>query len=186
MRDQDLSDVERALQAKYDPNVNKPFQSTAVDPKSSEYVKALALPRDKRGQMPLTQEKFVISEDPVRVEWERELRIFLDALVSRNGHRISAPMVFEWVTGISIKELAEIEGVANADGRGGGRNGSANSHLRHLNYLMKAYFGNSYKTTIAGRSVGKAYTVPPGFRVKRQRPVCLTLWPEYENGTLEA
>jgi hypothetical protein len=184
MPERELSDIERELQRNYNPNLRTQFTSTALDPKESNYMQELALPDESRGRIPLTQEKFVINEDPVRVQWERECRKFLDALPGEGGHRVTATMIFEWTTGISIKELAQREGVDPNAWRGGAASGSANSHLRHINWILREYFGKSYKTTIAGRAVGKAYTVRPGFRVKLKRPANLTLWPEWENGTL--
>lgn len=181
--ERELSEVERALQQRFNPTKLQ-FQSIVGEVKQSDYVKDLALPDDKRGRMPLTQERYVIHENPARVEWERQIRKFLFKLNGKFGHRITAPMIFEWTTGISIKDLVEAEGVSDSDPRGGGALGSANMHLRHINSILKEYFGKPYKTTIAGRPVGRAYTVRPSYYVARKKPVCLTLWPEWENGTL--
>ncbi|QCG78288.1 hypothetical protein SEA_ALOEVERA_1 [Microbacterium phage AloeVera] len=184
MPERELSEIERALKRRHNPT-NLRFQSTAGEPKRSEDVNGLVLADVDRGRMPLTQEKFVLNENPARVEWERQLRKFVRRLNTRDSaHRITAPMIFEWATGLSIKELAQQEGVADKDPRGGGNTGSANMHLRHLNALLRDYFGKSYKTQIAGRSVGKAYKVNQHFRIENTRPKCLTLWPEWENGTL--
>jgi len=184
--EQDLSDVERALQARFNPTKLERFTSTALEPKRSELVQQLALPEDARGRMPMTQEKFATVDNPQRVEWERHVRYFLKQLRPREqAHRITAPMIFEWTTGISIKELAEAEGVANNNPRGGGATGSANSHLRHINAILKEYFGTPYKTKIAGREVGKAYKVRAHFRVERKQPACITLKPEFEQGILD-
>ena len=180
-----LSDVEKALQSRFNPTKLNKFTSTTEELKGSSYIQDLALPPGSRGRMPLTQEKYVLHENPARVEWERYLRQFLKKLNTRDSsHRVTAPMVFEWVTGISIKELAEAEGVADADPRGGASNGSANMHLRILNGLLSEYFGKPYKTKIAGRQVGKAYRVNQHFRIADKKPICLTLWPEWDNGTL--
>ncbi|QNN98049.1 hypothetical protein SEA_FEDE_1 [Microbacterium phage Fede] len=186
MADSTLSDIERALQARHNPTNPKQFASTTIEPEGSAYVKELSLPDTSRGRMPMTQEKFVVHENPARVEWERQLRKFIKRLNTRDtGHRITAPMVFEWTTGLSISEIAKAEGVAGNDPRGGGANGSANMHLRHLNALLKDYFGTPYKTKIAGRQVGKAYKVPQHFKIDTTKPKCLTLWPEWYNGTLQ-
>ncbi|QNL30303.1 hypothetical protein SEA_MAZUN_1 [Microbacterium phage Mazun] len=185
MAERELSDIERALKARYNPTKLDRFTSTAEELKGSEYVQELVLPDETRGRMPLTQEKYVLHENPARVEWERQVRKFVKRLNTRDtGHRITAPMVFEWTTGMSIKELAEAEGVANNDPRGGGNTGSANMHLRHINAILKEYFGTPYKTKIAGRQVGKAYKVNQHFRIENKKPISLTLWPEWENGTL--
>ena len=178
------SDIERELQSRFNPENSQRFSSTAQDAASAEYVEQLVLPEDSRGRMPFTRDAFVISENPARVEWEREVRKFLSKLNADFGHRVTAPMIYEWTTGINIRELAEAEGVDPENWHGGGWNGSANTHLRHINYILKEYFGKSYKTTILGRPVGKAYTVRPSFSVRRKKPVCLTLWPEWDEGTL--
>jgi hypothetical protein len=94
-------------------------------------------------------------------------------------------MIFEWVTGVTIKEIQEAEGVDLAEWRGGAANGSANMHLRHINAILAEYFGKPRKTTIMGRHVGKAYDVPRGFRTERRKPLCLTLWPEWDEGQLD-
>ena len=187
MSDTELSDIERALQARHNPSNVKRFTSTASELERSEYIRELALPVNQRGRMPLTQERYVMHENPMRVEWERQVRLFLRQLNTRdNGHRVTAPMVFEWVTGISITELAAAEGVDPSVTNGGAQNGSANVHLRHINWVLKEYFGTPYKTRIAGREVGRAYRVKQHFRVQNYKPVCLTLWPEWEARTLEA
>ena len=181
----DLSAIERELQSQF-PAVNRQFTSNVREAEESEYVKKLAVPLEARGKLPMTREKFVVNENPARVQWEREVRLFLSKLNKDFGHRITAPMIYEWVTNISIKDLVEAEGKQDATYRGGGNNGSANMHLRHINFILKEYFGKPYKTKIAGRDVGRAYTVRPSFRVRDRRPVMLTLWPEWQNGTLEA
>jgi len=184
MAERELSDIERELQARHNPNIRQQFTSTALEPRTSEYIEDLALPVESRGRMPLTQEKFVIAENPQRVAWEREVRAALATMSDKTAHRITAVMVYEWTTGIKVTDLIEAEGLQDVSPRGGGQNGSANSHLRHINWVLQEYFGKPYKTKIAGREVGKAYKVRKGFRVKLKRPANLTLWPEWENGTL--
>jgi hypothetical protein len=39
-------------------------------------------------------------------------------------------------------------------------------------------------TYIAGRKVPNAYRVKPGYYIRRHRPMTLTLWAEYMEGTL--
>ena len=184
MAERELSDIERELQARHNPNLRRQFSSTALEPRTSEYIEDLAVPVESRGRMPLTQEKFVIAENPQRVAWERHVREALDTLSDKIAHRVTAPMIYEWVTQISIADLIEAENLQDANPRGGGQNGSANSHLRHINWVLREYFGTPYKTKIAGREVGKAYRVRKGFRVRLKKPANLTLWPEWENGTL--
>ena len=171
-------DIYRYLLGRKNPNI-KQFQSTAGAAPVAKDVKAIAIPDDKRGRMPLTQERFVIRESPARVEWEREVRKALKTLKGQNGHRVTAPMIYEWTTGMSVQDVINVEG---ADPK---TSGSANSHLRHINWVLSQYFGKPYKTTIAGRPVGRAYIVPRGFRIELKPPVNLTLWPEWEAGTLK-
>ena len=133
----------------------------------------------------MTRAAFIIEENPARVEWERQVRIFLAALSKDAAHRVTAAMIYEWTTGISIKDLVKAEGVDPNAWRGGAASGSANMHLRHINWVLKEYFGTPHKTTIAGRPVGKAYAVRQYFRIKHKKPANLTLIPDWENGTLK-
>ncbi|QOC56145.1 hypothetical protein SEA_ZHENGYI_1 [Microbacterium phage Zhengyi] len=184
MVQRERSEIERMLQEQF-PTESTRFTSTAEEPERSEYVQELARPLDQRGRLPLTLESFVVSENPARVEWERHVREFLGQLSQDSAHRVTAPMIFEWVTGISIKELAKAEGVDPSAWRGGAASGSANMHLRHINWVLKEYFGQPHKTTIAGRSVGRAYAVRKYFKIKLKKPANLTLIPDWEAGTLE-
>lgn len=184
MAQSDRSELEQMLEAEF-PNENPRFTSTAEPPKRDEQVQALARPLEQRGLVPLTLESFVVSENPARVEWERHVREFLGQLSQDQAHRVTAPMVFEWVTGQSIKEIARREGVPADAWRGGAASGSANMHLRHINWVLKEYFGQPHKTTIAGRAVGRAYAVRKYFRVKLKEPASLTLQPDWKAGTLE-
>lgn len=121
--------------------------------------------------MPLTKDKYVVKENPQLVQWERETRKFLRKLSTAQGHRVSAVMIYEWATGINVAELQEA-------------GGSANSDLRKINQIMRHYFDKGYMTWIGGRKVANAYKIPVGWRVKRHRPLTLTLWVEYQEGTL--
>ena len=122
--------------------------------------------------MPLTKDKYLVRENPHLVAWEREVRKFLRKLRPQHGHRVSATMVYEWATGIDVAELYEKGGNCTAD-------------LRKLNRILEFYFGRGYMTWILGRKVPKAYRVPPGWYVKRHRPMTLTLFHEYQTGTLD-
>ena len=183
-RKREPSDIERELQSRFNPENMERFSSTAQSVAGSEYVEALVLPEESRGRMPYSRADFVIDENPARVEWERQVRKFLGKLNSDFGHRITAPMIYEWTTGIRIKDLQDAEGVDTTNWHGGAHLGSANMHLRHINALLVEYFGRPYKTTIMGRQVGKAYVVRPSFRIRNKKPICLTLWPEWDEGTL--
>lgn len=205
MAQTERSEIERML-AEHFPSESSRFTSTAEEPQSSEYVKELARPVELRGRVPLTLESFVISENPARVEWERQVRIFLGQLSQEKAHRVTAPMIYEWTTGISIRELAAREraeeiarrralAIERGDDpdsivlpetwRGGAASGSANMHLRHINWVLKEYFGTPHKTTIAGRPVGRAYAVRKYFKIKLKKPANLTLIPDWEANTLE-
>jgi hypothetical protein len=81
-------------------------------------------------------------------------------------------MIYEWATGIAIADLMKEGGSASAD-------------LRKINQVLKFYFGDkSYMTYICGRKVPNAFRVRPGYYIKRHRPMTLTLWMEYTEGTL--
>lgn len=121
--------------------------------------------------MPLTKDKYLVKDNPHLVAWERETRKFLRNLTTRHGHRISAVMVYEWATGISVADLMK-EG------------GSAGPDLRKINQILRFYFGKPGMTHILGKKVPNCYRVPPGWFVRRHRPHTLTLWAEYHEGSL--
>lgn len=180
----EMSPLERELQARFDKTQGQRFSSTARLAAESEYAKELTLPVEERGPIPYTKEELIISENPLRVEWEREVRKFLKLLSSKTSHRITAPMIYEWATGIQIKDLEEADKAAGVYTGRQSEMGKLNVHLRHINWILKEYFGKSYKTKILGRDVGKAYTVRHEFKVARKKPACMTLWPEWHDGTL--
>jgi len=180
----DIEAIHRELQKQFNPASNRRFTSTATIEKKAEQVEDRLLPDDQRGRLPVTRSDYVIPENPFRVAWEREVRKFLSKLNHSKGHKITAPMIYEWCTGVNLVELAKAEGVDPTAWRGGARWGSANIHLRHINAILTDYFGKPRKTTIAGRHVGRAYDVPPEFRVSRKRPSTITLIVEREEGTL--
>lgn len=187
-----VSDLERDLQARFNPANMERFSSTAGKAASGEYVENLVLDDDKRGMMPYTKTDLIINENPLRVAWEKEVRKFLKRLGSHTSHRITAPMIYEWATGIKIVDLEEADRqakLAHSQGSGEQYNqktnmGNLNVHLRHINWVLREYFGKPYKTKIMGREVGRAYAVRQEFRVKLKKPANLTLWPEWQNGTL--
>lgn len=184
--EREMAELEAALQKEFNPD--ELFTSTATPAQTAEEVTALILPKSNRGRIPLTRSDFVLDENPARIEWERQVRLFIRSLrpsTKVRGHKINAPMIFEWATGLTIKEIVEAENVDTTKWRGGAATGSANMHLRHINATLREYFGTPRKTTILGRHVGKAYDVPKGFRVENRKPACLTLWPEYDAGVLD-
>ena len=168
-----LSDVEELLKKRFSKEVadGQRVPSTAAPSAGSARVDQLVLPDDMRPKMPLTKDKFLVKENPHLVQWEREVRKFLRELSPQHGHRISAVMIYEWATGIRVAEL-------QAQG------GTATSELRALNKILRFYFGKSYMTYIAGRKVLNAYRVPLGWYVRRHRPMTVTLYAEYLDGSL--
>lgn len=128
--------------------------------------------------MPLTKDKYIIRENPHLVAWERETRKFLRKLSPDHGHRVTAVMIFEWATGLAVKDLMSDEAKA-APG-----NPTWRSDLRKLNQILRWYFGDPSPTWILGRKVAKAYRVKPGYYIRRHRPMTLTLYAEYVEGSL--
>ena len=120
--------------------------------------------------MPFTKEKFLVKENAELVMWERETRKFLRNLSPAHGHRVSAVMVYEWATGDSVADLMA---------RGG-----STTDLKRINRILRFYFGKPYMTYICGRKVPNAFKVKPGYYIKRHRPMTLTLYAEYAEGTL--
>ncbi len=120
--------------------------------------------------MPFTKDKFLVRENSDLVKWERETRKFLRKLSPEHGHRVSAAMVFEWATGIQVVDLMA--------------QGGSTVDLKRINKVLRFYFGKPYMTYICGRKVPNAFKVPPGWYVKRHRPMTLTLYAEYSEGTL--
>jgi hypothetical protein len=129
--------------------------------------------------MPFTKDKYLVKENPQLVQWERECRKFLRRLSPRVGHRVAAVMIYEWATGILISEAMELEKQGDPSTRTTWR-----SDLRKINQVLEFYFGKPYMTYIMGRKVPKAYRVRPGYFIKRHRPMTLTLYAEYAEGTL--
>jgi len=122
--------------------------------------------------MPLTKDRYVIRDNPHKVAWERQVRYFLRNLSLTESHRVSATMIYEWATNKTVKEQMEA--------------GEHPSHdLRKINEILRFYFGKAYSTWIAGNKVPNCYRVPKGWRVKRHRPMTLTLWNEYSEGVLD-
>lgn len=169
-----LSEVEAFLKARFDKNAKKsPLQSNTLAPPSrrAAKVEALLLNDDERAKLPETKDKYLVRENPQLIAWEREVRKFLRKLNPAHGHRVSAVMVYEWATGINVKELYD-------------RGGQADQALKYLNKILAFYFGKPYTTYIMGRKVMKAYRVPPGWYVRRHRPMTLTLYYEFSTKTL--
>jgi hypothetical protein len=176
-----LSDVEQLLKKRFTKEEGDKKQrvpSTARAAASSERIDQLVLPDEMRAKMPLTKDKYLVKENPHLVAWEREARKFLRRLSPDHGHRVSAVMIYEWATGIQIKALMELE-EKGAPGRPSWR-----ADLRKLNQILRFYFGESRMTYICGRKTPNCYDVRPGYYIKRHRPMTLTLWAEYAEGTL--
>ena len=170
--DELLSDIEKQLKERFETDVTERIthSSDAQPSRDSARVNALVLPESQRPRMPMTQDKYLVKENEDLVRWEREVRLFLRQLSPRHGHRVSGRMVYEWATGIQVADLMAA--------------GGSTADLRKINQCLKFYFGKSYMTYIAGRKVPKAYRVPPGYYIRRHRPMTLTLYAEYASGVL--
>lgn len=168
---ENLSEVEAHLKGRFDrrsPTSRLP--STALEPAQANRTDQLLLPEEQRGRMPFTKDKFLVRENPDLVKWERETRKFLRKLSPEHGHRVSAAMVYEWATGTLVVDLMA--------------QGGSTVDLKRINKVLRFYFGKPYMTYICGRKVPNAFKVPPGWYVKRHRPMTLTLYAEYSEGTL--
>ena len=179
-RESFLSEAEEELKRRFDKEIadKRRLPSQAAAAQSSDRVDQLVLPDNKRAKMPYTKDKYLIKENPHLVQWEREVRKFLRNLSPEHGHRVSAGMIYEWATGILIVDV-----MAEERKLGSGRQ-NWRSDLRKLNKILEFYFGKPYMTYIMGRKVPKAYRVKPGYYIRRHRPLTLTLYAEYVEGTL--
>lgn len=144
----------------------------------SDRIDQLTLPDDQRPRMPYTKDQFLVKENPHQVQWERETRKFLRRLSPDHGHRVTAVMVYEWATGMVVKDL-----MASTEPLQSGKQ-NWRTDLRKINKVLTYYFGKPYTTWIMGRKVGKAYAVKKGYYIKRHRPMTLTLYAEYVEGVL--
>ena len=168
-----LTEVEAFLKSKFNKEEadRTRVPSNARSSASSVRLNQLTLPDEKRARMPFTQDKYLVRENPALVQWERETRKFLRNLSPEHGHRVSAVMIYEWATGIKVKDMIE-------------HGASPNPDLIKLNKILRFYFGQPYMTYIAGRKVPRAYRVRPGYYIRRHRPMTLTLYAEYCEGVL--
>lgn len=175
-----LSDAEQELRERFKKEEadRQRLPSTADAALPSDRVDQLTLPDELRPKMPYTKDKYIVKENPHLVQWEREVRKFQRKLSPDHGHRVTAVMVFEWATGLKIKDLME----ANEKRQPGRTNWQAD--LRKINKVLQWYFGKPYTTYIMGRKVGKAYRIRPGYYIRRHRPMTLTLYAEYVEGVL--
>lgn len=175
-----LSDAEEELKRRFDKAEmdRRRMPSTADAALPSDRVDQLTLPDDERPKMPYTKDQFLVKENPHLVQWEREVRKFLRRLSPDHGHRVTAVMIYEWATGLSVKQLMESK-EPMPPGKQNWR-----TDLRKINKVLEYYFGKPYTTWIMGRKVGKAYTVKKGYYIKRHRPMTLTLYTEYVEGVL--
>lgn len=167
-----LTEVETVLKQRFEQGSSVArVPSTALAPAVSDRLDQLVLPDNERAKMPFTKDKYLVKENPHLVQWEREVRKFLRQLSPNHGHRVAAVMIYEWATGIQVAQLMAQGGSAQAD-------------LRKINQVLRFYFGKPYMTYIMGRKIPKAYRVKPGYYIKRHRPMTLTLYAEYAEGTL--
>lgn len=176
-----LNDAERELKRRFSrEEVDKRrVPSDAAAAASSERVDELILSDEMRGRMPLTKDKYLVRENPHLVAWEREVRKFLRNLTPDHGHRVSAIMIYEWATGMSVLELSKLTKAMSPE-----RGQTWRSDLRKINRILQWYFGKPYMTYICGKKVPRTYRVRPGYYIRRHRPMTLTLWFEYSEGSL--
>lgn len=176
-----LTDVEAVLKKRFSKEDadRQRVPSTARAAAGSDRLDQLVLPDHERAKMPLTKDKYLIKENPHLVQWEREVRKFLRQLSPQHGHRVAAVMIYEWATGIKVADLVQAE-----KDKAEGPRPPWRSDLRKINQVLRHHFGKPYMTYIAGRKIPKAYRVPPGWYVRRHRPLTVTLWAEYQQGTL--
>lgn len=180
-----LSEAEKKLKERFNKDENlRRLPSTATADDSPRRVDQLTLPDSERGRMPFTKEKYIVRENPHLVAWEREVRKFLRNLSPDHGHRVSAAMIYEWATGLSLAELSREERSHKIGDGPSKPHTTWRGDLRKINRLLKFYFGKSYMTWIAGRKVPNAYKVRPGYYIRRHRPMTLELYAEYVEGAL--
>ena len=167
-----LSEVEALLKGKFSKTEGSRSRlpSTAQQSARSSRINQLTLPEEERGRMPFTKDKFLVRENAELVQWERETRLFLRKLSPEHGHRVSAAMVYEWATGIKVADLMAA--------------GGSTVDLKKINKILRYYFEKSYTTYICGKKVPNAYRVKPGYYITKHRPMTLTLYAEYCEGTL--
>ena len=165
-----MTGIEEDLQSRFHRDYDRSLLPSTAEEAPLSRAEALALPDSQRGRMPFTKEKYLVKENPEIVQWEREVRKFLRNLSPSSGHRVSASMIFEWVTGLPVRDLVEM--------------GGSTADLKRINTILKYYFGKPKTAYICGRKVTNAYTVPPGYYIRRHRPRSMTLYAEYLEGTL--
>lgn len=166
-----LSEIELLLKGRFSPEEGASrLLPTDAQKRESRRLDQLILPKDERGHMPLTKDKYLVKENEDLVRWERVTREFLRNLSPRTRHRVSPSMIYEWATRISTAELKA-------------RHGST-ADLRKIKQILAYYFGKPYMTWIAGKKVMNCFNVKPGYYIKYHRPLTLTLWAEWREGTL--
>ena len=140
----------------------------------SERLQDLIIPENKR-VMPEYRDQILVNEDPDLVEWERVLRQYLYKMPSTKENRVSAPLIWEWATGLKIKDIAN-----NPN-----QNKIYVGDLRKLNKLLRAYFGEPYSSFINNRKFNRVYKVRKSFLVYRKTPHTLSLYLEWREGVLK-
>ena len=177
-----LSEAEVVLRERFlKDRVHRALPSSAKPMSPSERVETLVLPDELRAKMPLTKSKYLARENPHLVHWEREVRKFLRQLSPEHEHRVSAVMIYEWATGISVAEIMKMP-IVRKPGQPWAP--TWRTDLRKIDKVLTYYYGKPYSTYIAGHKVPKAYKVKRGYYITRHRPMTLTLWTEYNEGVL--
>ena len=83
-----LTEAEISAGEKEDKGARR-LPSNAAPPPESDRLTQLFAPVEERGRMPLTKERYVIRDNPHKVAWERQVRMFLRLLPldPGRGHR---------------------------------------------------------------------------------------------------
>jgi hypothetical protein len=176
-----LSAAERELKRRFsvvEANRHR-LPSTATDAAGSDRIDQLVLPDEMRAKMPLTADKYIVRESPELVQWEREVRKFVQKTPSEHGRRVAAVMIYEWATGMRIVDIMAAAPERLPPGKQNWR-----TDLRKINRILRWYFGDPYSTYICGRKVPKTYKVNPGWMMRTHRPMTLTLYAEWVEGVL--
>lgn len=128
------------------------------------------LPLDERGKV-VNKTAIYIAEDEDLVEWEMQVRTYLNLLATGRKHAVAAPLIWEWATGKSVAEEYEANNRKAYTG-----------DLRKINTVLKSYFGKPYATFINGRKFPRAYRMSQHFIVKRKAPMCASLYLQWKDG----
>lgn len=128
------------------------------------------LPLHERGEV-INKSAIYITENEDLVEWELQIRTYLNQLAKGRKHAVAGPLIWEWATG---KSVAEEHAAGNRKAYAG--------DLRKINKVLRSYFGKPYATFINGRKFPRAYRISQHFIVKRKAPMCASLYLQWKDG----